>query len=121
MGDVDAYPGAPDLSRPGVAARAASGQPPLAPVGRTPGSPFDLKAAITKARVRGGIRGSALPLLLDLARKPFFLHDDSVSSLDNLLDRERGPNAPHPFYLDGKDRSDMVEFLRGLDANGAQK
>ena len=50
--------------------------------------------------------------LLDLARKPVFLHDNSVPSLDNLFDRSRGPMAPHPFYLDGADRADMIEFLR---------
>ncbi|MEO8724857.1 MAG: hypothetical protein ABI383_01930 [Acidobacteriaceae bacterium] len=94
----------------------AQRKPPLDPVAHTPGSTFDLKAAITNATIRGDIRGSALPLLLDLARQPFFLHDDSVPSLDNLLDPTRGPQAPHPFYVpDGKDRHDVVEFLKSLD------
>ena len=65
------------------------------------------------------IRGTALPLLLDLARKPNFLHDSSVPTLDNLLDGTRGPNAPHPFYLtDPGQRADMVEFLRELSTSG---
>ncbi len=64
----------------------------------------------------------ALPLLLDLARTNIFLHDGSVSSLDNLLDPVRGDNAPHPFYLaDASQRADMVEFLRGLDTNSSSK
>lgn len=94
----------------------AQRQPPLDPVEHTPGSTFDLKMAITNASLRGDIRGTALPLLLDLAREPFYLHDDSVPSLDNLLDPTRGPKAPHPFYVpDGKDRHDVVEFLKSLD------
>jgi hypothetical protein len=67
------------------------------------------------ASIRGDIRGTALPLLLDLARKPNFLHDSSVASLDALLNPSRGPTAPHPFYFsDSAQREDMVEFLRGL-------
>ncbi|MDQ6664914.1 MAG: hypothetical protein M3Z23_11025 [Acidobacteriota bacterium] len=92
--------------------------PPLNPVEDTPGNFFDDKMAVLNASVRGGIRGIALPLLLDLARKPVFLHDNSVPTLDNLLDPSRGANAPHPFYVSGaKDRADMVEFLRGLDTS----
>ena len=96
----------------------AQRQPPLNPVQDTAGNPFDDKMAVVNASVRGGIRGIALPLLLDLARKPVFLHDNSVPSLGNLLDPQRGASAPHPFYLsDGKDRADMVEYLRSLDTN----
>lgn len=81
----------------------------------TPGAFFDDKMAVVNASMRGEVRGVAMPLLLDLARKPVFLHDDSVPSLDNLLNPRRGANAPHPFYApDAKDRADLVEFLRGL-------
>ena len=60
-------------------------------------------------------RGTALPLLLDLARKPNFLHDSSVANLDDLLNPSRGSTAPHPFYFNSSaQRSDMIEFLRGL-------
>jgi len=77
---------------------------------------FDDKMIVVDASDRGEKRGNALPLLLDLARTNIFLHDGSVSSLDNLLDPVRGDNAPHPFYLaDASQRADMVEFLRGLD------
>jgi len=90
--------------------------PPLNPVQDTMGALFDDKMAIVNASLRGEIRGIALPLLLDLARKPVFLHDNSVPTLDNLFDPARGANAPHPFYFsDAKARADMVAFLRSLD------
>ncbi|MDQ2980544.1 MAG: hypothetical protein M3R62_15145 [Acidobacteriota bacterium] len=96
----------------------AQREPPLNPVMDTPGTFFDDKMAVVNASLRGEPRGIALPLLLDLARKPVFLHDNSVLSLDDLLDPRRGPTAPHPFYLsDRKQRSDTVEFLRGLDTS----
>lgn len=89
--------------------------PPLNPILDTPGNIFDDKMAVVNASQRGSIRGTAMPLLLDLARKPNFLHDNSVSNLDSLLDPSRGPSAPHPFYFaDKAQRSDMAEFLRGL-------
>ncbi len=90
--------------------------PPLNPVQDTMGALFDDKMAIVNASLRGEIRGIALPLLLDLARKPVFLHDNSVPTLDNLFDPARGANAPHPFYFsDAKARADMAAFLRSLD------
>ena len=98
----------------------AQREPPLNPVEDTPGVFFDDKMAVFNASLRGGIRGVALPLLLDLARKPAFLHDHSVPGLANLLDPVRGPNVPHPFYLSApKDRADMVEFLRSLGTTNA--
>lgn len=95
----------------------AKRQPPLTPIQDTPGNTFDDKMAVVNASMRGDIRGIALPLLLDLARKPVFLHDDSVSSLDDLLNGKRGPTAPHPFYMkDDKERGDVVSFLNSLTA-----
>jgi hypothetical protein len=73
--------------------------------------------AVVNASIRGDIRGIALPLLLDLARKPVFLHDNSVPTLEDLLDPVRGDSAPHPFYLSGKERTDMVTFLQSLEAD----
>lgn len=93
----------------------AQRMPPLNPVMNTPDSIFDDKMAVMNASVRGDIRGIAMPLLLDLARKPVFLHDNSVASLGDLLDAKRGATAPHPFYLAADQRSDVVEFLKGLD------
>ncbi|MEP6992941.1 MAG: hypothetical protein ABI968_00370 [Acidobacteriota bacterium] len=95
----------------------AQREPPLNPVMNTPDSIFDDKMAVVNASLRGEIRGLALPLLLDLERKPVFLHDNSVASLDELLDSKRGAKAPHPFYIsDRKKRADIVQFLKGLDA-----
>ncbi|GAC1618461.1 MAG: hypothetical protein PVS2B2_03720 [Candidatus Acidiferrum sp.] len=98
----------------------AQRKPPLNPVMDTPGVFFDDKMAVVNASMRGDIRGIALPLLLDLARKPVFLHDNSVTSLDELLDPKRGKLAPHSFYLPVTgDRKAMVEFLKSLGATAA--
>lgn len=86
--------------------------PPLSPLLNTESSIFDDKMVVVNASIRGDIRGIALPLLLDLDRKPVFLHDNTVPSLDNLLDATRGPSAPHPFYLSGQERADLITFLR---------
>lgn len=68
--------------------------------------------------MRGEVRGIALPLLLDLARKPVFLHDNSVPSLNDLFDPKRGAMAPHPFFVtDPGSRSALIAFLRSLDTN----
>ena len=88
---------------------------PLNPVLNTVDSIFDDKMAVVNASIRGSIRGTAMPLLLDLARKPNFLHDNSVPTMDALFNPSRGANSPHPFYVsDTTARSDLVEFLRGL-------
>ena len=89
---------------------------PLSPVEDTPGNTFDDKMIVINASLRGSIRGSALPLLMDLARKPVFLHDNSVATLDDLLSSSRGMLAPHPFYVDAApDRADLIAFLNSLD------
>ncbi len=94
----------------------AQRDPPLNPILNTVENIFDDKMAVVNASIRGSIRGTAMPLLLDLARKPNFLHDNSVPNLDSLLNPSRGATAPHPFYFsDSAERADMVEFLRGLD------
>ncbi len=93
----------------------AQRQPPLNPVLDTPSSYFDDKMAVVNASVRGEPRGVAMPLLLDLARKPVFLHDNSVASLDQLLDPSRGGAAPHPFYVPRASRADVAAYLRSLD------
>lgn len=77
---------------------------------------FDNKMVIVDASDRGLPRGNALPLLLDLDRTTLFLHDASVKSLNALLDPQRGPRAPHPFYvMDATKRAELVDFLRSLD------
>ncbi|MBA2260758.1 MAG: hypothetical protein H0W18_17870 [Acidobacteria bacterium] len=93
---------------------------PLNPILDTPGNTFDDKMAVVNASLRGLQRGIALPLLLDLARKPVFLHDNSVPSLQALLDPSRGPTAPHPFYPSRQGhRDDIVAFLRSLSTTSA--
>ncbi|MBC8069526.1 MAG: hypothetical protein IAG13_14410 [Deltaproteobacteria bacterium] len=90
---------------------------PLNDAINTVDSIFDDKMVVVNATLRGDLRGIALPLLLDLARKPVFLHDDTVDSLEALLDATRGADAPHPFYLDDDscaDNSDMIAFLQSL-------
>ena len=93
----------------------AQREPPLNPVQNTADSFFDDKMVVINASLRNLERGIAIPLLLDLARKPAFLHDDTVSSLEMLLDPARGPNAPHPFYVAAPaERKDMVALLKSL-------
>jgi mono/diheme cytochrome c family protein len=92
--------------------------PPLNPILNTPGNIFDDKMAVVNASLRGLERGTGLPLLLDLARKPVFLHDNSVPSLDALFNPSRGTSAPHPFYFsDTVQRDDIVQFMRSLGTN----
>ncbi|MFN2391153.1 MAG: hypothetical protein ABR566_04210 [Pyrinomonadaceae bacterium] len=95
------------------------GDTKLSTILNSPGT-FDDKMIVVDASDRGENRGNALPLLLDLARTNIFLHDASVSSLDELLNPSRCDNAPHPFYIaDASQRADMVEFLRGLDTGNS--
>jgi mono/diheme cytochrome c family protein len=90
---------------------------PLSPILDSPGF-YDDKMAVVNASLRGLVRGAAMPVLLDLERKPAFLHDQSVASLDALLDPARGPLAPHPFYVaDLAQRADVIHFLNSLSAD----
>ncbi|HYQ15145.1 MAG TPA: hypothetical protein VEQ58_05300, partial [Polyangiaceae bacterium] len=88
----------------------------LAPVRDSAGI-FDDKLIIVEASNRMQPRGDALPLLMDLARKPSFLHDDSVATLEDLLDPDaRDADGPHPFFIDDvEERADLVKFLKSLD------
>ena len=93
--------------------------PPLNPVVNTVDGIFDDKWAVVNASLRGEQRGVAMPLLLDLARKPVFLHDNSVQNLRLLLDPVRGKQAPHPFYVsNSKTRTDLVAYLKAADTSG---
>lgn len=84
--------------------------PPLSPVQNSPGG-YDDKMIVIDASDRDK-RGHAVALLLDLARKPAFLHDASVRSLDSLLDPARGARSPHPFYVvDAGQRKDLIAYL----------
>ena len=91
--------------------------PPLLPVQDTLANVFDDKMAVVNASIRGEKRGIAMPLLLDLARKPVFLHDNSVKGMDLLFDPRRGAKAPHPFYVANRaKRADLVMYLRSVDS-----
>jgi len=90
---------------------------PLNPILDSPGF-YDDKMAVMNASLRGLARGTAMPVLLDLARKPVFLHDQSVASLEELMNPARGPLSPHPFYFaDAAQRADLILFLNSLDAD----
>ncbi len=102
-----------------AADRTASG---LAPVRNYGPSTFDDKLIVVDASNQGQPRGSALPLLMDLARKPVFLHDDSAKSLDALLDPARTMAVPHPFFVtDPAKRANVVKFLKSLDDDPLSK
>ena len=125
---VDLFANAP--SRPalypgwaGVLVATRPGPPfaALVPVKNSTGI-FDDKMVITEASNYQQPRGSALPSLIDLARKPSFLHDDEVTgatptaALTTLLDPARGATSPHPFFVaDTTQRANVVTFLRSLD------
>lgn len=94
----------------------AEREAPLNPVLNTGESIFDDKMPVVNASGRGEKRGTAMPLLLDLARKPVFLHDNPVSGLDELFDSKRGASAPHPFYIEAGGRAELVQYLKSLDA-----
>jgi hypothetical protein len=90
--------------------------------------PFDLIGSngppTGRMKDSGGIRVS--PLLSNYATPPY-LHDNSVATLDDLLDPARlvpgspiykqphTPHPPHPFVvLDPVQRGELVEFLKSL-------
>ena len=87
----------------------------LSPVQNSAGG-YDDKLIIGDASKRADPKGIPMPLLLDLDRKRWFLHDASVRGLHSLLDPRRGAKRPHPFYVaDPRRRGEVVAFLRGLD------
>ena len=82
----------------------------FAPIQDDPTTIFDDKTVVVEASRRGEVRGSGLPLLIDLARKDRFLHDSSVTGLGLLIDPARGPNAPHAFFItDSTQRDQLVD------------
>lgn len=88
----------------------ANRTPPLSPVQNSPGG-YDDKMIVIDASDRDK-RGHSVALLLDLARKPAFLHDASVRSLNSLLDPARGNRSPHPFPVaDSAQRQDLIAYL----------
>ncbi|MBZ5711680.1 hypothetical protein K7C98_20765 [Nannocystis pusilla] len=95
-------------------------KPPLVPIADSPGT-YDDKLVIVDASDRSSLRGIPPVFLVDLARKPFFLHDASVPTLDSLFDPGRGEQEPHPFYVeDAEERADLITFLKSLGGPGVQ-
>jgi mono/diheme cytochrome c family protein len=100
---------------PGYKPTVIAVRPGISSIQDDPNSHYDDRVVLFDASLRGLARGYALPILLDLARKPAFLHDGSVATMDALLDSSRGSAAPHPFYAaNASERSDLVEYLKSL-------
>jgi hypothetical protein len=94
--------------------------PPFAPLANSPGV-YDDKLVVVDASDRSARRGIPPVFLVDLARKPFFLHDASVPTMEALFDPRRGSQEPHPFYVeDGAGRADLITFLKGLGGPGVK-
>jgi len=70
----------------------------------------------------GGVKGYALPLKLDLARRTSLLHDDEIvgTTFDDAADQmmnpaKRDPKAAHPFFIaNATDRQSVIEFMKSL-------
>ncbi len=56
-------------------------------------------------------RDILVPSLKGLHDRTLLMHDGSVDGLEAVLDSGRGAGAPHPFYVDGGERADLIEFL----------
>lgn len=72
----------------------AQREAPLNPAQNTVNSFFDDKRVVVNASIRKLERGIAIPLLLDLARKPVFLHDNTVADLDSCSIRSGPERIP---------------------------
>jgi len=100
-------------------------QAPLSPIQKSFGGPspyYDNRLAVLDASPIGGVRGFALPLKLDLARRTSLLSDDEIvgTSFDDAADAmmnsaRRDAKAAHPFFVaDPNDRKALIEFMKSL-------
>jgi uncharacterized protein (TIGR03437 family) len=98
---------------------------PLSPIQKSFGGPspiYDNRLVVMDASPIGGVRGYALPLKLDLARRTSLLHDDEITgvSFDDAADTmmnsaKRDPKAAHPFFVAAaNDRKALIEFMKSL-------
>jgi len=97
---------------------------PFSPIQNSGGpSPyFDDRTIVVDASRNGGVRGAALPLKLDLARRTSLLHDDEITgtTFDDAADTmmnpsKRDPQAAHPFFVaNAADRKAVIEFMKSL-------
>jgi uncharacterized protein (TIGR03437 family) len=99
----------------------------LSPIQKSFGGPspfFDDRDLVLDATREGGVKGSGLPLKLDLARRTSLLHDDEIVSTNNTFDdaadammnsARRDPKAAHPFFVaDPTERKALIEFMKSL-------
>jgi uncharacterized protein (TIGR03437 family) len=99
---------------------------PLSPIQKSGGpSPFfDDRMIVLDATRSGGVKGVALPMKLDLARRTSLLHDDEITgaTFDEAADKmmnaaARDPKAAHPFFVaNAADRKALIEFMKSLSA-----
>jgi uncharacterized protein (TIGR03437 family) len=98
---------------------------PLSPIQKSFGGPspiYDNRLVVVDASPGGGVRGYALPLKLDLARRTSLLHDDEISgatfdeAADTMMNSaKRDSKAAHPFFVaDANDRKALIEFMKSL-------
>jgi uncharacterized protein (TIGR03437 family) len=98
---------------------------PLSPIQKSFGGPspfYDNRFVVVDASRIGGVRGVALPLKLDLARRTSLLSDDEIvgTSFDDAADQmmnpaKRDPKAVHPFFVaDATQRKAVIEFMKSL-------
>jgi len=77
---------------------------------------YDDRLTAMNAGWTKGPKGYKVPQLLGLYLTAPYLHDGSVPSLDALFSPERGPAAPHPFFIsDPEGREDLITFLLAWD------
>lgn len=100
---------------------------PLSPIQKSSGGPspfYDNRLIVADATREGLVKGFALPLKVDLARRSALLHDDEIFGPSGTFDEaadtmmnpaKRDPKAAHPFFVpDANDRKAVVEFLKSL-------
>jgi uncharacterized protein (TIGR03437 family) len=102
---------------------------PLSPIQKSFGGPspfYDNRLVVVDASVKGDVRGYALPMKLDLARRTSLLHDDEIvgATFDEAADimmnsAKRDPKAAHPFFVaSADDRKAIIEFMKSLTTSG---
>jgi hypothetical protein len=91
-------------------------QPVRGEIAENPTIGFDDRIALAPGEDAIAKRGYKVPSLLGLWLSEPYLHDGSVPTLEALVSPERGPGAPHPYFVDRpSDRRDLAAFLRVWD------
>ncbi len=81
-----------------------------------PSMGFDDRLVLAPGEDSIAKRGYKVPSLLGLWVSAPYLHDGSVATLEALFSADRGPGAPHPYFVErSTDREDLVAFLRVWD------